>query len=376
MISRSLQFSIQSHLAGTKKVIVLYGARQIGKTTMLKNLMSEFRGKSLWVNGDLAEYQEVLSSKSKASLQALIDDNELVIIDEAQNIPSIGENLKILYDEFPNVRVIATGSSSLELAGKTKESLAGRAITLQMHPIAIQELRKDFSLFDLKTNLHDYIIYGLYPEIVTATGADTKKNLLKELVSSYLYRDILQLSNIKNSDKIYKLLQLLAYQVGQLVSIHELAKSLSLNHETVGNYLDLLEKSFVIFSLSGLSRNPRKEISKMDKYYFVDTGVRNSLINDFNTLDIRNDKGELWENFFINERRKYLDYNNHIVQRYFWRRYSGAELDWVELQDDHFHVFEIKWNKTRKNPPASWVTDYPNHDFHSITQDNFWEYVM
>ncbi len=376
MIQRAFITKIRSQLSENKKIVVLYGARQIGKTTMLRELARDYDAKVLWVNGDLAEYQEVLSSRSKQRLTDFIDDNQLLIIDEAQNIPHIRETLKILYDEFSHVRVIATGSSALQLAGKTKESLAGRAVTMYMQPIAMMELRATHSKFEIRKNLSNYLLYGCYPEVLTTTGAESKKALLTELVSSYLYRDVLQLSNIKNSDKIYKLLQLLAYQIGDLVSVHELAKTLSLNHETVSHYIDLLQKSFVIFSLSGLSNNPRKEISKMDKYYFVDVGIRNSLINDFNEPDIRADKGGLWENFFIAERIKYLIYNDIPSINYFWRRYSGAEIDWVEQRDGVYHCLEIKWKKLRKSPPKSWVEGYPSHTYQSVNTENFLDFVL
>lgn len=338
--------------------------------------MQEHHEKALWINGDLVEYQDVLSSRSKRALANLIGDYKLIIIDEAQNIPQIGENLKILYDEFEDVQVLATGSSALELAGKTKESLAGRTITLHMHPIAIQELTYSHTPFELKQKLTDHMVYGCYPEVLMLSGDADKQRLLKELISSYLYKDVLQLSNIRNSEKIHKLLQLLAYQIGQLVSVHELAKNLALNHETVGHYLDLLQKSFVIYSLSGLSNNPRKEISKMDKYYFVDVGIRNALINDFNEVAVRGDRGGLWENFFISERIKYQDYNGINSLNYFWRRYSGAELDFVEQRNGMFYAFELKWSKIKKYAPASWVEDYPNHQFYSVTKDNYLEYVL
>lgn len=374
MIYRSISDFISDEIRLKNKVIVMYGARQTGKTTLLKSIKTN--KKILWLNGDLQRNQDVLSKKDLTIIRELIDDNELLIIDEAQNIPEIGSVLKVIYDEIPEVQVIATGSSSLELASATMEPLTGRSKTIQLYPVSIQELRKTMSVFDIKSELPVYLKYGMYPEILTLAGANSKQAHLKELVTAYLYKDILQLANIRHSDKIHKLLQLLAYQIGSLVSVNEISNTLGLNHETVNHYLDLLEQGFIIKRLSGLSNNPRNEISKMDKFYFIDVGVRNAIISNFSDMDLRNDKGAIWENFIFMERQKYLSYNHISCNSYFWRRYSGAEIDLVEQRDGIYHAFEIKWNPKKRKVPDSWVKDYPNHTFDVINSENFVSYVV
>lgn len=374
MLHRIMSDNIFNQLKTNHKIIVLYGARQIGKTTLLKSI--NLNKKTIWINGDLKQYQDILSQNDQAKLKELIDDNELLIVDEAQNIPNIGQTLKIIYDEFPNVQVIAKGSSSLELASTTQEALTGRSKTFQMFPISMQELRRTNSVFDLKSNLSNYLKYGMYPEILTIENASAKQSHLQELVSAYLYKDILQLSNIRHSDKIHKLLQLLAFQIGSLVSVNEISNSLGLNHETVNNYLDLLEKGFIIKRLSGLSQNPRKEISKMDKFYFVDIGIRNALIQNFNDMELRTDKGALWENFIFMERQKYLSNNQISCNSYFWRRYSGAEIDLIEQREGKYFAFEFKWKNKKVKAPQSWIEDYPNQEFSAIDTENFMEFVL
>jgi predicted AAA+ superfamily ATPase len=374
MIQRLFANIIAKQLSVNNKVIVLYGARQIGKTTMLKSLKTN--KKTLWINGDLKRNQDILSQNDLTVIKDFIDDNELLIIDEAQNIPNIGLVLKILYDEFPNIQIIATGSSAIELASETKEPLTGRSKTFQMYPISLMELRKTKSIIDIKDELPMYLKYGMYPEILMLKGSESKQAHLQELVSAYLYKDILQLNNIKHSDKIYKLLQLLAYQIGSLVSIHEIANTLGINQETVNHYIDLLEKGFVIQRLSGLSNNPRKEISKMDKFYFVDVGIRNAIINNFNAIELRNDKGALWENFIYIERQKFLSYNEIVTRNYFWRRYSGAEIDLVEQKDGVFNAFEFKWLNKNTKVPKSWAEDYPNYTYNVVDTENFKDFVI
>jgi len=376
MVERILTTNILQQLQNSRKVIVLYGARQIGKTTLIKTLQKEYSGKCLLLNGDLKNVQDTLSSQDLETFKNTVDDNDLLIIDEAQNIPNIGINLKILFDEFPNLKIIATGSSSFELANTLKEPLTGRKTTLKMYPISLMELRKTNSIFELKAQLGSFLTYGMYPEILTLQGSNTKQQHLQELVSSYLYKDILALSNIKHSDKIHKLLQLLAHQVGSLVSVNELSNKLGLNHETINNYINLLEDGFIIQRLSGLSNNPRNEISKMDKIYFTDIGIRNAIIENYSPIDIRNDIGAIWENFIFMERQKYVSYNNIHGKNYFWRRYSGSEIDLIEMRDGMFHAFEIKWNKRKTSAPKSWLLDYPNSTFTEINQDNFTDYVL
>ena len=373
MLHRDMAGILNVALNKGNKIIVLYGARQVGKTTLLKTFAHHY--KMLWINGDLQKYQDVFSKKDVAAYQELFEDNNLIIIDEAQNIPDIGTVLKILYDELPHIRIIATGSSTLDLASKTMEPLTGRSKTIKMFPISINELLKTQSVFDVKSNLNSYLTYGMYPEIITLEGANQKRQHLEELVGAYLYKDILQLTSIRHSDKLYKLLQLLAYQIGSLVSVNEISNALRLNHETVNQYITLLEKGFVIQRLSGWSNNSRKEISKMDKIYFTDIGIRNSLISNFNDIDIRQDKGAIWENFLFMERQKHLAYNEISCNSYFWRRYSGAEIDLVEQRDGKLFAYEFKWKNKKSKAPASWLEEYENQEFSVIDSDNFMGFI-
>ena len=357
------------------KILAIYGPRQVGKTTLLRQIMKELDLKSVWVNGDLSNYREYLSSRDLSKLKELIGDAEVLLIDEAQNIPDIGINLKIIYDEIPDIKIIITGSSMIDLANQTKETLAGRMITYYLYPLSITELLQKSTKIELRTSLNQILTYGAYPEIMNLESNEDKKEYLISLVSSYLYKDVLALSNIRNSDQIYKLLQLLALQIGSLVSVHELSKALRLNHETVNNYIDLLEQGFILKRLSGFSKNPKKEISKMDKIYFTDLGVRNALIQNFSSIDIRNDKGDLWENFLVMERMKHIDYNRLGGNLYFWRRYSGAELDLVEDRNGQFHISEFKWSMKKRKLPKSWVDAYGDAEFRVIAHENVFDIV-
>jgi uncharacterized protein len=263
-----------------------------------------FADKALEINADQIRYHGIFSSRDLAKMQSVIGEAQLLFIDDAQNIPDIGINLKILHDSLPDLKIIATGSSSFELANRLQEPLTGRAWTYSLYPIAVQELAALSPPFELTQQIEDFLRFGMYPDVLQATGDDTKIRQLRELASAYLYKDVLQLSSIKHPDKLVRLLKLLAFQAGSPVSLHELGKSLEMTHETVNSYIDLLEKDFIVFRLPAFSRNLRKEISKMNKIYFYDTGIRNSLIDNFNPLELRHDTGSLWENFLVAERRK------------------------------------------------------------------------
>ena len=376
MIPRSLTETVKSALSERRKIIVLYGARQVGKTTLVREILRDNSHKVLTINADLAKYRETLSSQDLSKMMELIGENELIFIDEAQNIPNIGINLKILYDSLPNLQIIVTGSSSFELANQVKEPLTGRTMTFRLYPISVGELRARHTPFEIKDQLESYLRYGMYPEVLQLPGQDAKMAHLQELASAYLYKDILQLSGIKHSDKIHKLLKLLALQVGSLVSTHELGKSLGMSHETVNHYIDLLEKGFIVFRLPGFSRNPRKEITKMNKIYFYDTGIRNVLTENFNTLDYRTDTGALWENFLIAERRKKIEYERFYGSAYFWRTYAGAELDYIEERNGQVAAYEFKWKAKLGKAPASWSSTYPTATYECIDRDNFLGFVV
>ncbi len=376
MIQRALESQLSEVIKGRRKIIVLYGARQVGKTTLVRSVLKNIQLKKLEINADLLRYRETLASQDLTRIKELIGEHELIFIDEAQNITNIGINLKILYDSLPDLKIIATGSSSFELANRIREPLTGRTATFRLYPVSIGELRRQHTDFELKEQLESYLLYGMYPEVLELEGAQAKVDHLREIASAYLYRDILQLSGIKHSDKIYQLLRLLALQVGALVSVHELAKSLGLSQETVDHYIDLLEKGFVLFRLSGFSRNLRKEVTKMKKIYFYDPGIRNVLAENFNPLAYRQDTGALWENFLIAERRKKVEYEKLYGNAYFWRTYSGAELDYVEERGGRLYGYELKWKPGKKaRVPKSWLAAYERASYELVDREGFLGFV-
>ena len=377
MIKRTIEENIKQQLQGKRKIIVLYGPRQVGKTTLVNSIISGFRGKVLKINADEQLYNDVLSSRDFSKLKGLTKGYDLLFIDEAQRITDIGINLKILYDNLPELKIIVTGSSSLDLANRVSEPLTGRIITNNLYPISILEWQNFTGLndFEVTQQLEELILYGMYPEIFSWQNFNQKRRYLQDLCNSYLYKDILSLANIKYPEKLNQLLKLLAYQTGQLVSLQELATTLQIHREALANYINLLEKSFVIFRLSGFSRNLRKEVVKMDKIYFYDIGVRNILINDFNSLQFRNDKGQLWENFILSERMKANAYNETFASSYFWRTYSGAELDLVEEKDGQLTGYEFKWGSKKSRAPVSWTDNYADSLFYCINNENFMKWL-
>jgi uncharacterized protein len=374
-VIRTIQKSLVEMLASNRKIVLLFGARQTGKTTLSNQVLLEMPGKILKINGDEIIYTELLSSRDFSKMKLLLEGYDVLFVDEAQRIPDIGINLKIIYDNMPDLKMIITGSSSFELANKVKEPLTGRKSTLKMMPFSFQEMKQNTSIFDIQQRLEEFMLYGLYPEITNYANSGEKEKYLMELSSSYLYKDILELSNIRNSSKITNLLKLLAFQIGQEVSLNEIGQSLGMSQETVSSYIDLLEKSFIVFRLSGFSRNLRKEVVKRDKIYFWDLGVRNCVIQNFAPISSRTDLGEMWENLIVAERLKYLSNNQITTNSYFWRTYTGAEIDYVEEKNGELFAYEIKYSKIRKNAPQTWIDNYGNN-FKCITKDNFWEFVM
>lgn len=373
MIERLYLTRLQEELTQTRKVVVLYGARQVGKTTLVREVLSTFPGKVLEINADLQQYADVLSSRNLDKLKGLVQDYDLLFIDEAQRVPDIGINLKILRDNLPDLRIIVTGSSSLDLANRIKEPLTGRTWTYTLYPISVSEWMQhtNANAFEVNAKLDEWMRYGMYPEVFQIGNHSRKEQYLQEISQSYLYKDLLMLANIKYPEKLRQLLQLLAYQIGNQVSINELSNTLQINREAVLNYIDLLEKSFVIFPLGGLSRNLRKEVSTMSKIFFYDLGIRNALIENFNPLEARQDVGQLWENFLLVERMKHMAYTAKSANRYFWRTYTGAELDYVEESNGQFRGYEFKWGEKTANAPGSWKETYPNGTFQYINRNNF-----
>ena len=363
-------------MANESKVIVVYGARQVGKTTLIKEVVKESGLNFLSINADEKKYNEIFESRDLQKMERLIDRYEGLFLDEAQQIENIGLNLKILHDARPNLKIIVSGSSTLELSDTIKEPLTGRTLTHNLLPLSLQELREDHSLYELDEMLPDLLTYGLYPEVYTLTDTKRKREHLEELTRAYLYKDILQITNIRHSGKLYKLLQLLALQVSNTVSINKLSNALDISSETVNNYIDLLESSFVIFRRAGYSKNPAKEISKMDKIYFYDVGIRNALIQNFNPLDLRQDIGQLWENFIVAERLKYLTYAKKSVTSFFWRTYGGTEIDIVEAGGEELKGLEIKYTKKLKNAPPLWTETYPHATYEVINMSNWMDYML
>jgi len=374
-IERIIESDIIEKLRTSQKAVVIYGARQVGKTTLAKDIVAKLGMKTLFVNADQEKYVDVLSSRDLDTMKSLVSGYELLVIDEAQRIPEIGLNMKILLDELPELRILATGSSSFDLANKIREPLTGRAWSFTLFPISVSELSREKSDFQLRDSVENFLLFGQYPEVVGLENWKAKEELLLELSKSYLYKDALDLLVVKQTSKIRDLLKLLAFQVGSEVSIFELSNTLDLSRETVERYIDLLEKSFVIFRLPGFSRNLRKEVTKMDKIYFCDVGMRNAVIGNFKPLVDRNDAGQLWENFLLAERMKFLAYSNREAAAYFWRTYTGAELDYIEESADGLSGFEFKYGKKTARQPKSFLETYPGAKYELVNAENWLGFV-
>ena len=327
------------------KAIVLIGARQIGKTTLLTQLLSAFEN-TLFLDGDDRITRELLQNPSTEEIKNIIGNHTIVFIDEVQRIDSIGITSKIIVDQFKDVQLLLSGSSVFDIKNKTSESLTGRKWEYVMFPITWKELENTVGYVKSMQQLDLRLIYGMYPEIITHPSEE--KERLKQLVDSYLYKDLLAFSSIKKPDVLEKLLKALAFQMGNEVSVNELAQLLNVDKNTVTNYIQILEKGFVIFTLNGFSKNLRNELKFAKKIYFWDNGVRNTIINNFNSVEMRNDKGELWENFIISERMKKNNYENPFVKSYFWRTTTQQEIDYIEVENEQVKAFEIKSNENAK----------------------------
>ncbi len=376
------EFIIRSRLATLKKnldprkVNVILGIRRSGKTSLLEKFLEAYEHKYLFLNGDDIQAQDLLSRQSIIQFQNLLAGYKLLVIDEAQQVPNIGLNLKLIIDHVKDVTVLVTGSSLFDLDQKLGEPLTGRKKTFKLFTIAQLELNAYENPLESSANLDNRLVYGSYPEVITAINNHEKEIYLREIVNSYLLKDILVYDGIKNSNKIYKILQLLAYQVGKEVAFDELATHVSMSKNTVEKYLDILEKNFILYKLSSFSSNPRKELSKKKRFYFHDNGIRNALINNFNPLSIRNDVGELWENYIFYERMKFLEYNDIFVNRYFWRTYDQQKIDLVEAKNQCLSAFEVKYSSKAKYKFSKyWLEHYPEAVNQVIHKDNYMGFI-
>lgn len=358
------------------RVLVIYGPRRAGKTTLLNDFLSDCKLKYKLDSGDNIRVQEVLSSQDFKLIKEYASGYELIAIDEAQRIPNIGQGLKILVDQVTSIKVIATGSSSFELSGQIGEPLTGRKITLILYPISQIELNLLYNRYELKERLNEWLIFGEYPEVITALSKNEKVKILDELVHSYLLKDILELERVKGSKILLDLLRLIAFQIGNEVSLSELAGQLGVDSKTIARYLDLLEKSFVLYNLRGFSRNLRKEVTKKSKYYFYDNGVRNAIISNFNDLNLRNDVGVLWENFLVIERLKKDAYHKIFANRYFWRTWDQKEVDFIEEREGKLFGYEFKWKEKLRIKNKAWLEVYPGSSLEIITPENYLDFII
>lgn len=368
MINRLLQSSLEKRLF-KGKAILLFGARQTGKSTLAEVLLSGLNEEWLTLNGDDADVREILSDTTATKLKVIIGNKKIALIDEVQRIKNIGLTLKLITDQIKNVQVIATGSSSFELSSQDNEPLTGRKYEFMLFPLSFEEMVMHHGLLEEKRLIEHRMIYGYYPEIVTNPGEE--KERLKLLASSYLYKDLLMLEQIKKPALLEKLLNALALQVGNEVNYTEIGQLIGSDRKTVEKYIDLLEKAFVIFQLPAFSRNVRNEIKKGKKVYFYDCGIRNAVINNFAPLSTRTDVGALWENFIIVERMKHLKYAENEARHYFWRTTQQQEIDLIEEVDSKLTAFEFKWNKnTKAKIPQTFTGNYPKSETLVVSPDN------
>ena len=373
-ISRLIQKDVINHLH-PNKVVVIYGPRRVGKTTLIQEINKKFFNKALFVNGDDISIQSYLGSQNLEKLKSFVGKTSFLIIDEAQIIPKIGLNLKIMVDNIPNIKIIATGSASFDLSQQIGEPLVGRKWQFELYPISQLELLKYENPFESTTKLESRLIYGSYPEVVTASSNIKKGEILKEILDGYLFKDILLFEGLRKSAKLVQILKLIAFQIGREVSLRELAQHTELNSGTVARYLDLLEKVFIIRRLSGFRRNLRTEVTKTSRYYFIDNGVRNILINNLNQLSDRSDVDELWENYLYVERLKKREYKKIYANEYFWRTHAQNEVDLVEERNGKLHGFEFKWGKKYSKKYRLFTETYKNADCTLINRDNYLEFI-
>lgn len=372
-IVRDIEIPIKNRLF-KGKIIIIYGARQVGKTTLAKKIIADYGNKARYLNCELLPVEGGLSELNAEKIKAFLGDYKIIVLDEAQNIANIGKVLKIIVDTFPDLQIIATGSSSFDLSQKISEPLTGRAFKFILYPLSLKEIKQDRDMFFVESKLENLLRFGSYPEIFNL-DENFAKERLNEIASNYLYKDALKFEGIKKSILVKNLLQALALQLGQEVSYQELAVKLGVNRLTIQKYLDLLEQCFIVFRLNAFSRNARKEISKSIKVYFYDLGIRNSLIENYNRLDIRPDACFLWENFCIVERKKFNEVNFEFVNSYFWRAYDQKEIDYIEESEGKIIGYEFKWgDKITYRAPKEFVENY-KAEVQKIDKSNYWKFL-
>lgn len=372
-IPRTIQNQIKNQMF-QGKVIIIYGARQVGKTTLIKKIEKNSSKEVLYLNCDEPDIRQDLINKTSTELKTVLGDAELIIIDEAQRVENIGLTLKLIVDNFSEKQIIATGSSSFDLSNEVKEPLTGRKREFHLYPFSMAELKDRYSQRELNRLLEQRMIYGFYPEVVKQPNS--AKDQLKEITESYLYKDILEFQRVKKPNILTKLLQALALQIGSEVSYNELSNLVGVSRKTIIRYVNLLEKAFVIFRLPPYSRNLRKEISSLRKVYFYDLGVRNMLINNLNPLNLRQDVGALWENFLISERIKRNKNTARFVNSYFWRTHQQAEVDYLEGLKGRLEGYEFKWGDKQSKAPKQWLETYSNASYKVINKNNYLDFII
>lgn len=372
IIKRKIQENIEKNLF-KNKIIIIYGARQVGKTTLVKEIQKKYLD-SNYFNCDEPDIREALIDKTSTELKPFLGNKKLIIIDEAQRVKNIGLTLKLIIDNFPDYQIIATGSSSFDLSNKISEPLTGRKIEFYLYPLSLEELKSIYSDLETDRLVERRLLYGLYPDIVFSQSVPEEN--LKNLAQSYSYKDILQYQNIRNSEVLEKLLRALALQIGQEVSYNELSSLVGVDKKTIANYIQILEKAFVVFRLMPFSRNLRNELKKLRKIYFYDNGIRNALINNFNPLELRQDVGSLWENFMISERKKRNNNYNLSVNCFFWRTRQKQEVDYLEDQNGKISAFEFKWQKDKIRKPKAFLRAYPGSSIELINKKNYKKFLL
>jgi uncharacterized protein len=374
IINRYIETSLMERLA-PQKVNILFGTRRVGKTFLLKTLLAKTTLKTLFLHGEDEDVKTLLAQRSVANYSRLLQGIELLVIDEAQALPEIGKILKLIVDTIEGIKVVATGSSAFDLANLSGEPLTGRAYFHELFPIAQLELMPHENTLETIQNLEERLIYGSYPELWNLPPSISKAEHLKDLLNTYLLKDILAYDGIRNSTKIKDLLRLLAFQVGKEVSLEELGRQLQMSKNTVEKYLDLCAKVFIVKKIEAFSRNLRKEVSKSARWYFWDMGIRNALINDFRPLALRSDIGSLWENYLLTERLKKLKYNHLLTETYFWRTYDQQEVDWLEYTNGQLAAFEFKWTTAKAKLPKAFAEAYPETPFQVINRNNYLNFI-